>query len=613
MCGITGLISRSGGVDHRPLDAMCDALRHRGPDDRGDWWSPDGRVGLAHRRLSIIDLSPGGHQPMLRGEVAIAFNGEIYNFLDLRRELEAMGHRFSSSSDTEVMLAAYQEWGTSFVARLQGMFAFALYDATKEELFVARDRAGEKPLFYSKTPDGFVFASELKALFGAGLLQRSMDPDALDEYLAYGYVSGDRCLVSGVRKLPPASLLRYQLRSGDVTISSYWTVPEDQSSPGASIEELSEELESLLLRSVQRQMISDVPIGVLLSGGVDSSLITAMAARVAPAVKTFTITFPGHAVDEGPFARLVAGHFGTTHHELVAEPATVELLPLLARQFDEPIADSSMIPTYLVSRLVREHATVAIGGDGGDELFGGYPHYSLLMKEWRLQSRFPAAALRALSAAASFLPLGTRGRNHLIGLGGGVAGTIAHVNMYFDAATRRRLLKVRPRERAEVRRASLVRRDTTPLRAAMLADFETYLPNDILVKVDRASMLTSLEVRAPFLDPSVIEFAFSRVPDQHRATTGGRKLLLRALGARVLPRGLDLHRKQGFSIPLDQWFKGDFGVYMKGILEDADDVVLERPVIRELIRGQEAGRSNSNRLFLLTMFELWRREYGMSL
>lgn len=615
MCGITGLISRSGDDAGRGLlERMRDSMRHRGPDDAGSWWSPDGRVGLAHRRLAIIDLSPAGHQPMLRDRVAITFNGEIYNFLELRKQLEDSGHTFASSSDTEVMLAAYLQWGPGFVSRLEGMFAFALYDAASDELLLARDRAGEKPLFYSASSDGFAFASELKALFESGRIERRVDPECLDEYLAYGYVSADRSLVAGVRKLPPASILRYNLRNGAVDVTRYWDVPSAEEARPRPIDDLCDELESLLRRAVSRQMISDVPIGILLSGGVDSSLITALAASVVPAVKTFTITFPGHAVDEGPFARLVANHFGTTHHELVAEPATVEMLPVLAKQYDEPIADSSMIPTYLVSRLVRQHATVAIGGDGGDELFGGYPHYSLLLKEWRLQRLVPRPFRKIVAGGARLLPVGTRGRNHLIGLGEGVPETIAHVNMYFDRATRERLVKHRASQRAEVRRSAIVRRDSTPLRAAMLADFETYLPNDILVKVDRASMLTSLEVRAPFLDPSMIEFAFSQVADGQRASAGGgRKLLLRALGRRLLPGALDLRRKQGFSIPLDQWFTGDFGVYMRNVLQESDDRVFDRTVIRELIRGQERGRSNSNRLFLLTMFELWRREYGITI
>lgn len=624
MCGIVGIAVRDQSFDRASLIAMRDTMRHRGPDDAGLWWSADGCVGLAQRRLAIIDLSPNGHQPMLdaAGQLSITFNGEIYNYQELRRQLESRGHRFRTASDTEVVLEAYRAWGTDCLARLNGMFAFGLYDNQTHRLFLARDRAGEKPLFYWSTAQKIVFASELKAIMADPAFARELDLTALDHYLAYGYVPGELCILKGVRKLPQAHALTYDLKAGHVQVWRYWNLPEmDAAQPAATEDELLEELAELLLDSVRLRLIADVPVGILLSGGLDSSLVTAMAARASSSpVRTFTISFPGHgSYDEGPYARLVARHFGTQHTEMVAEPATVEMLPELARQYDEPMADSSMVPTYLVSRLIRQYATVALGGDGGDELFGGYLHHSWIQQQERVRQFIPQPLRRAVGAATTrFLPVGFKGRNYLLGYTSNLVRSLAQPNVYFDYETRRRLLGPRrnglPREAAESYKAALcngTRR--TPLQQATRLDFSTYLVDDILVKVDRASMLTSLEVRAPWLDHRIIELAFSRVPDALRATTSSRKILLRKMAARVLPPELDLTRKQGFSIPLQQWFQGAWGDYMESVLMDAEPGLFNRAVINRLIEGQRRGYSNAQRLFSLTVFELWRREYRVGL
>ena len=389
---------------------MRDTMAHRGPDDVGIWQTPDGRVTLAHRRLAIIDLSPGGHQPMVdeNGELCIVFNGEVYNYREVRHELEQAGFQFKTGSDTEVILKAYRAWGVECLARLNGMFAFGLYDRGRQRLFLARDRAGEKPLFYAHFAGRFMFASELKALMADPTFPRELDLTSLQYYLAYGYVPGELCILKGVQKLGQGQALLYDLTTDKIQRWHYWELPPPGSTAGTSLEDLESELESLLLDSVRLRMIADVPVGILLSGGVDSSLITAMAARVSSKpVKTFTISFPGHgAYDEGPYARMVADHFGTEHIELVAEPASVKLLPDLARQYDEPMADSSMVPTYLVSRLVRQHATVALGGDGGDELFGGYPHYSWIQQQEQVRQSIPKFLRAAVGyAAAAWMPV----------------------------------------------------------------------------------------------------------------------------------------------------------------------------------------------------------------
>jgi len=625
MCGIVGIASGNGQIDRVLLARMRDTMRHRGPDDAGLWQAPDKSVGLAHRRLAIIDLSAAGHQPMeaADGRLCITFNGEIYNFRDLKEELTSLGCEFRSSSDTEVVLHAYRVWGLDCLPRLNGMFAFGLYDGGNRTILLARDRAGEKPLFYWHTPGKLVFASELKALMADPLFSRQIDGEALNLYLAYGYVPGERCLLKGVRKLMQGHAAVFDAESDALTLWHYWQLT-DPAGTGkqASADELIEALDGLLFDSVRRQLVADVPVGILLSGGVDSSLVTAMAARVSSGpVRTFTISFPGHrSYDESPYARLVARHFQTEHTELAAEPATVDLLPELARQYDEPLADSSMVPTYLVSRLIRGHATVALGGDGGDELFGGYLHYGWIGRQAMARCVLPEVLRWVVgSGAAKLLPVGLRGRNYLIGLSGDINQSIAHANLFFDSETRRRLLcsewSSGPETAAipEKYKAGLCRNEGTALQRATAIDFATYLVDDILVKVDRASMLTSLEVRAPWLDYRIIEMAFGRVPDGLRAAGGERKILPRRLAARVLPVTLDLDRKQGFALPLRSWLKGDWGRYIDEVLSQADTRLFSRQAVSRLMAGQRRGLANEQRLFALTMFELWRREYNVSL
>jgi asparagine synthase (glutamine-hydrolysing) len=622
VCGIVGIASHNPISNPEILPLMRDTMHHRGPDDSGEWWSPDRRVGLGHRRLAIIDLSPGGHQPMTDafGQFCITFNGEIYNYQELRRDLEERGHRFQTASDTEVILEAYRAWGVDCVKRFNGMFAFSLYDSTNERLFLGRDRAGEKPFFYHHAGGCLTFASELKALMANPAFAPRLDTEALDFYLAYGYVPGEKCILKGVRKLLPGHTMTYDLRTGGIQIWGYWQLPEPNPSPVSSAAELEQELEKLLLNSVRLRLIADVPLGILLSGGLDSSLITAAAARVSSTpVKTFTITFPGHSgYDEGPYARQVASHFGTQHTELAAEPATVELIPKLAWQYDEPIADSAIVPVYLVSCLIRSQAKVALAGDGGDELFGGYNHYPFLQTLESIRALAPRPMRRCIGSFASgLLPLGMKGRHHLIGFGSDLNYSIAHVNLYFDARTRQRLLAPLglnnlPAGWPEAYKMRLCRPGYSVLQQATRVDFQTTMVDAYLVKVDRASMLKALEVRVPWLDHQIIELAFGRVPDALRATAKERKILLRRLAQRWLPPGLDLKRKQGFTMPLAAWFKGEWGHFIESVLREADPALFDRRVIDNLIASQHRGYANTERLFALTLFELWRREYRVT-
>ncbi|HMA40290.1 MAG TPA: asparagine synthase (glutamine-hydrolyzing) [Gemmatimonadales bacterium] len=622
MCGIVGIASRAPVGERDVLAVMRDTMRHRGPDDAGLWWSPDGRVGLGHRRLAVIDVSPAGRQPMVdpHSRVCITFNGEIYNYRELRRELCASGGCFRSSSDTEVILRAYLRWGDECLSRLRGMFAFALWDSQRQSLLLARDRCGEKPLFYWIDDLGTIqFASELKALMANPAVPRILDLDALEHYLAYGFVPGEQCLLRGLRKLPPAHALSWSLESGGLSCWRYWDPVIATAPPTRSMEDLTDELQALLLESVAGQLVADVPVGVLLSGGLDSSLVTAAAAtQSSGALRTFTVSFPGHGrFDESRHARLVACHFGTEHHEIEAAEITPELLPQLAKQFDEPMADSSMMPTFLLSTLVREHATVALGGDGGDELFGGYRYYSWMPRIEQLRALSPVPLRQALAALGRALPVGARGRHQLVGFGGDTSRSIAHVDLYFDAATRAALLRpLRGARRGgtpgpEELKASACPSQLSPSRQAMVSDFRRYLPDDVLVKMDRASMLASLEVRAPLLDHRVVEFALGSVPDAALATGTHRKVLLRQLARRLLPHAFDLARKQGFSVPLARWLNGMWGTYMTTILEETDGRLFDRRVVRNLIRGHRRGLDNAKRLFALMLLELWRREYNI--
>lgn len=623
MCGIIGIASQSQVSSRTWLAAGRDTIRHRGPDAAGEWWSNDGCVGMGHRRLAIIDISASGHQPMhdSLNELCIVFNGEIYNFTDLRKTLKDKGHVFRSQSDTEVILASYREWGIDCLSHLNGMFAFSLYDSRKRQLFMARDRAGEKPLFYMLENGTLRFASELKGLMADSSLPRRIDADALDCYLGMGFIPGEHCILQGVRKLQPAHALIFNLETGKSRLWRYWQLPEfDMHAVTGQSDEtlLVDELESLFEDSVRRQLVADVPVGVLLSGGVDSSLITAMAVRATPKVKTFTIRFPGYGqYDETEHARLIAQHYGTEHLELDAGETNVDILPLMARQFDEPMVDSSMIPTYLVSKLVREHCTVALGGDGGDELFGGYGHYDRLLWMQQKLHRIPRS-LRVLLAkgAEAFLPVGLKGRNWLQGLEADLHTALPLIASYYDRTTRRRLMAG---QSSWLLNAEHIREQRIPVEADLLQratrmDFENYLAEDILVKVDRSSMLNSLEVRAPFLDYRLIEFAFRKVPSHLKATATSRKVILKKLTSRLLPPDFDQQRKQGFSIPLSSWLQtGVWRDYFREVLLGSDDSLFDRKVVNQLLNGQVKGRSNSERLFSLVLFELWRHEYQVSM
>jgi len=621
MCGIVGYAGRAGALTADLLTVMRDKMTHRGPDASGIWSAPDGSVVLGHRRLAILDLTATGSQPMENSNrtSVVVFNGEIYNHPDLRRELAAHGARFEGRSDTEVLLAAYDAWGERCVERLRGMFAFAIYDQTRNTVFMARDRAGEKPLYWAEHRSGLVFASELKALMADPEFPRRLSRDGLAYYLSFGYVPGDQCILEGVHKLMPAHCLTWPLSGGVPTIRRYWDIPPPAADEISTLEKLTDELQELLTCAVDEQLVADVPLAVLLSGGIDSSLVTAIAARTSKGrVRTFTVTLPDYPqLDEGRFARSVAEYLGTDHVELPLDQSSVGLIQKLAAQYDEPIADSSMIPTYLLAKTVSRHSKVVLGGDGGDELFGGYLSYQSVLRRERVQRHVPRTARSLIAAMAKcVLPLGAKGRNTLMALDGTSADSIAQSAVWTDYSDFRCVSPWLARRLPE-RPPKLWRRDLVDASrglpgAAMAADFRSYLPEDILVKVDRASMLCSLEVRAPFLDRRVVDFAYGRVPNRLRATHMERKILLKTLARRLLPPRLDIDRKQGFTIPILNWLSPAMvEAWRDECREQIQSVLCESAA--SLLMQRRRTLATEHSLYAVIMLTSWMRQYKVSI
>ena len=621
MCAIIGYSINSESKNYSDwLVNGTELMSHRGPDDKGLWWSDNKCIGLGHRRLSVIDLSAQGKQPMqniMKNQV-IVFNGEIYNHKDLRDTLIKKGYHFNSLTDTEVILNAYLEWGTDCLSKLNGMFAFVIYDKIKKIFFCARDRAGEKPFFYSCINENFFFSSELKVFLKIFFFSKKINHQALDCYLGFGYIPGELSIVNNFKKLPPAHAMIFDVNKKKLKVWKYWELPKFQISGNLNLNEdsLIDEFEVLMESAVKSQMIADVPVGILLSGGVDSSLITSMAAKSSSKVKTFTVGFDQFKdYDERTQARMISKYFGTDHYELNAEDIKPDIIKKLAYHYDEPIADSSMVPTYLVSNLVNKHCTVALGGDGGDELFGGYKHYDRLLWYRKYLGWLPKKFRKQIANLTSeFLPIGLKGRNWLQSLNCDFKTEAPLIASLFDRKIRGDLVH----DSASLINAESIWKDRVPKNLDFLErltrmDFENYLTEDILVKVDRASMLNSLEIRAPFLDKNIIEFAFGRIPSSLKANTFERKIFLKKLTKKILPAEFDRQRKHGFSIPLKNWLKyGSWKIFFQEILFD-EQCIFDKKIIKKLFNNQNKGFDNSERIFSLVLFELWRQSYSMKL
>lgn len=617
MCGITGLFhsAEAAPVNRALLQAMTDRIAHRGPD--GDGFLVEPGVGLGHRRLAIIDLSTGD-QPIWNetDDVGIVFNGEIYNFHELFDELRALGHVFRTKSDTEAIVHAYEQWGAACVQRLRGMFAFAIWDRRRQTLFIARDRLGKKPLYYAILPGGWLaFASELKALEVLPDLSMEIDQQAIEDYFALGYIADPRSVYRAVRKLPPAHIMTVE-RGRPPRIERYWRLDctaEERIDPV----EARDELLRILGESVRIRMISDVPLGAFLSGGVDSSGIVALMARQSgDPVKTFTVGFGESAFDETPHAAEVAARYRTDHTVRRLSPDMTDVVDGIAGMYDEPFGDSSALPTYLVCKAARERVTVALSGDAGDELFAGYRRYMFHARESALRKLMPLGLRRPLFGtlariypkldnAPQFLRARTTFEDLSLTDADGYANNVAVIKR----SKREALYADRFRRGLAGYDASSIVTDAMtesgsddPVTAAQYADLMTYLPGDILTKVDRASMAASLEVRVPMLDHKFVEFAF-RLPRHMKLDGAVRKKILKDAFRPLVPEGLLDRPKQGFSVPLSKWFRGPLRDSLRHAVEspDANDLgFLDRSHVRRLYQEHVDGRADHTQALWLT-------------
>lgn len=621
VCGIAGIIGRNDDViSVEQVRRMTDAIVHRGPDDEGI--IAQGNIGLGMRRLSIIDLA-GGQQPIYNEDrsVAVVFNGEIYNFEQLRKELEVRGHRFSTHCDTEVIVHLYEEMGAECVKKLRGMFAIALYDEKRESLLLARDRLGKKPLYYAVADGRLYFASEIKAMLAVAPQLAEVDAEGILQFFYFGYVPDPHSAFKQIRKLPPGHLAEY--RNGEIRVRQYWDVPQYGTHDPGSDEACLEEMERRLEEAVRIRLISDVPLGAMLSGGVDSSIVVALMTRCSSGpVKTFSIGFEKADFNEAEYARTVAQRFQTDHHELVVNPDIAGTLNQLTSLMEEPFGDSSMIPTYYVSRLARENVTVALSGDGGDELFAGYDRYLLSVK--RGQSEWIPAWVGDLYRKQVYqrLPFNTYGRRFSWNV------TLSPRDRYLDEIA---FLPALHRERglfdgefladAEISAQPYKQfqryYDEAPandsLSRLQYLDTKTYLPGDILAKVDRLSMATSLEARCPILDHEFVEWV-AGLPLKYKFRDGTRKYIFKKLAERVGIPSEVLHRKKrGFAMPLVHWMRHELRDSLLGILSEPRTLqrgYFKPQAIRNLLDEHMRGRRNhSGVLWILLVFELWHRNF----
>lgn len=650
MCGIAGIMDMAESPGRSLLEKMCGIMTHRGPDGEGYYFK--GPVALGHRRLSIIDIK-GGNQPMSNedGTVWITYNGEIYNFTELRKELIDRGHRFKTRSDTETIIHAYEEYGFKCLDKLRGMFAFGIWDEKKEMLFLARDRLGKKPLYYYNDNKRFIFASELKAIYQDQRVQRVIDPAVLVDYLTYNYIPFPKTIFKNMHKLAPGHFMSIQSAKsvpckGDVTgkrsneitdekvlcesegikvsIEDYWDIRYD---PDYSLSERdwSDALREKIKEAVKIRLISDVPLGAFLSGGIDSSTIVAMMSMVQESpVKTFSVGFQEEDFSEVHYARQIAEKFGSDHHEMIVEPDALEILPELAWEFDEPFADSSAIPTYYVSKIARENVTVILSGDGGDETFAGYRRYAWA-QDMQRYDRIPAWLKKIVfGVPANLLPDGIKGKGMLRHLSRDPFERYAGLNTFSDQIYLNNILSLdvlaelgRNRngnmpDYSHFRKYYESCNSDDYLTRIQYLDTKVYLAEDILTKVDRASMLCSLETRAPLLDHEVVELA-ARIPSSMKIHKSQMKYILKKAMQDILPDCILHRKKMGFGVPLIHWFKGDISDYSRDVLLSCDTKtrgLFNGKYIEAMIHiHKQKSRDLSARIWALLFFEHWSRNW----
>lgn len=617
MCGITGYIHLNRGrqIDPAVLKNMTDVIHHRGPDDEGFYI--DQNVGLGFRRLSIIDLHTG-HQPLSNSDesVTIVFNGEIYNYQEQREILKKKGYVFKSATDTEVILHLYEEFGIDCVKYLRGMFGFAIWDKRKQQLFCARDRFGIKPLFYYYDNEKFVFGSEIKSILKAENIDKTLDVDALDSYFAYGYITGDLSIYKNIKKLQPAHTLLISLADQpDLSINRYWNInfePDYSKTEDQWIEEIQE----CLSETIKLHMIADVPLGAFLSGGIDSSsVVSIMAKHSAQPIKTFSIGFKEQKFNELQYAKQVAEKYNCEYHEQIIEPESISLLPRLAAAFDEPFADSSAIPTYYVSKFAREYVTVVLSGDGGDELFAGYNSYPYFKKIYKYASPSPFINKLVWGSVNELAPKGSSVSN----LGYYLSHKRDHSGAqasFWTIDERKKLLGTKPGyknvNRAELIKERLLNGSKHDLVTNLQGlDMQTYMVDDILTKVDRTSMMNSIEARVPLLDHKFAELSF-KIPWNLKLKDRLQKHILRKAVAPYLPDSVLNHPKQGFAVPLSIWFKDDLKEYINDTLKAQNPLYsswLDKSYVHKLITHNDKSTQDfSSRIWSLLFFEAWLKQ-----
>lgn len=613
MCGICGIVSSENSylVQEKLLGAMCDVISHRGPDEEG--YYINNAIGLGMRRLKIIDLSTGS-QPIFNEDrsIVVVFNGEIYNFLELRNSLTKKGHTFSSNSDTEVIVHLYEDNGDSFVEHLNGMFGIALWDKKRKKLILARDRMGEKPLYYTKKEDILVFGSELKSILCFPNLNPEINNEAVYHYFTFNYIPTPLTIYKNINKLAPGEYLTF--KDNKITIKKYWSLTPAKQIEIKDEKEVAEELQRQLVRSIKMRLISDVPLGAFLSGGIDSSIMVALMSQISNGpVKTFSIGLENDTRSELPFARQVAKRYATEHHELIANPNAVDLIDKVLWHFDEPFADSSALPTFLVSQLTRQHVTVAISGDGGDELFGGYERYQRILARTST-NKTPKGIRHLLSnTIGAALPFGTKGKAFMqslqysdydfftIGTSEELKGQLFSKDFLYSISS------ITSKDIANT--AFLPNRSL--LKKCINFDMKYYLPDDILVKVDRMSMAASLETRAPFLDHNVVEFA-SSIPDNLKIKENITKYILKNTFRHLLPEAIFTRGKSGFSIPLEDWFRKELKEMLQTNLSTRklkETGVLSPHFVKTILNQHFSGKRNHKRLiWMILIFQLWHEQ-----
>ena len=628
MCGISGFIDFNKKTDIAVLEKMNRIMAHRGPDGEGYgiYETDSARVGLGHRRLSIIDLTAGGSQPQTYGSLHITFNGEIYNYAEIKKQLEEKGHSFKSHSDTEVILHAYAEWGSAALQQFIGMFAFVIYDEARQQLFACRDRAGVKPFFYYQKEGLFLFGSELKALMQHPAFEKQINTDAVAAFLQFGYVPTPHCIFNNAHKLKPGHFLQFDIPKQKLEATQYWNVYDAYNKPilDISLPEAIEETEKLLTSAFQYRMVSDVPVGVFLSGGYDSSCVTAILQKNnTEKIKTFTIGVPDAGMNEAPFAKEIAAHLGTDHTEYYCtEKEALEIVPQLPFFYDEPFADSSAIPTTLVSRIAREKVTVALSADAGDEIFAGYNRYNYVARYGdkiqkvpkfmrsgmaAIMKKIPASAVPVLNKKYLFHSRYEKLRSILADTG--------KKNIFLNLTQHHNLKEVSGMIKAGITPLATAF-DSTALKSEhhnmlsymMAIDYETYLLDDILQKVDRAGMSVSLEGREPFLDQRIIEWA-AQLPLEYKYNKGSKKFILKQIVHKYIPAAMMDRPKMGFGIPIATWLQNDLKPFVDMYFDEqfiAKQNIFNNDIIQNIKRSFYQGKTETaEKIWFILMFQMW--------